>query len=483
MTTTEHRTYGGWRRARAMGLFGLGFVQTLIVLAALAAALITTAVDITATAVVAPIAAAVVIGNVARWDGVSLAQAIVHRGRWLTGSARGRIRFRGGVMAPPEHAWDLPGVLAPTTLLDAPGGYGVVWNRRLGTMTVTLRCAAQSTWLADPDAATTWVTNWGGWLASLGHIPTVRWVNVTVDTAPDAGTRLADYITDRLAPGGPTAAIRILQQLVATAPQAAAEVQSSVSITFDPSASPVKPRSTVDRLAEVDRALPGLETSLSACGLTVLGRAATTDLAAMVRQAFDTDARDDLGRADDDLLDWANAGPVTAEEYPDRYEHDNATSVSWAWHEAPRQPVPHNVLARLLAPGEHAKRVSLIYRPLTAGQAAAEVEQQVNAAQFRSAYRRARRLDPTARELADIERATAAAREEALGAGLGLVSLWVTTTVTDPSLADRAVADIESRADTCKIRLRRLWRSQAAGFATTLPCGVCPPVLSGVWPH
>ena len=51
----------------------------------------------------------------------------------------------------------------------------------------------------------------------------------------------------------------------------------------------------------------------------------------------------------------------------------------------------HNVLARLLAPGEHAKRVSLIYRPLTAGQAAAEVERQVNAAQFRSAYRRARR--------------------------------------------------------------------------------------------
>ncbi|GAA0949037.1 SCO6880 family protein [Virgisporangium aurantiacum] len=483
MTTTEHRTYGGWRRARAMGLFGLGFAQTLIVLAALTAALITAAVSITATAIVGPVAAAIVLGNVARWDGVSLGQAIVHRARWLAGAGRGHTTFRGGVMAPPEHAWDLPGVLAPTALLDTPAGYGVVWNRRLGTMTVTLRCAAQSTWLADPDAANAWVANWGGWLAGLGHVPTVRWTTVTVDTAPDAGTRLTDYITHRLAPGGPTAALRILKHLVATAPQAAADVQTTVSITFDPNASPAKPKSTVDRLAEIDRALPGLETSLSACGLTVLGRATATDLAAMVRQAFDPDIRGDLNLAGSDLMDWDNAGPVAAEEFPDRYQHENATSVSWAWHEAPRQPVAHHILARLLAPGEHPKRVSLIYRPLTAGQAAAEVERQVNAAQFRSAYRRARRLDPTARDVADIEQAAAAAREEALGAGLGLISLWVTATVTDPALLDRAVADIESRADACKVRLRRLWRSQAAGFATTLPCGVCPPVLSGVWPH
>ncbi|GAB3849335.1 hypothetical protein GCM10029963_33570 [Micromonospora andamanensis] len=490
----ETRTYGGWRRARPLGMFGLGFGQTMVVLAAMTVALITVSVSLTALAVVGPVCLIVIVGNVAQWDGVSLAQALVQRFRWVTGAGRGRTSFRGGVMSAQEHAWQLPGVLAPTVLLsvdDGHGGtYGVVWHRRLRTMTVTLRCAAQSTWLADPEAATAWVSNWGGWLAGLGHVPIVRWVAVTVDTAPDSGTRLADYITGRLAPDGPAAAVRMIQQLIAAAPQAAADVQTTVSITFEPAASPARPKTVPDCLAEVDRALPGLQDALAGCGLTVLGRATAAQIAGIVRHAFDPTSRGEVTRllsaapnAAAELLDWSNAGPVAAEEHTDRYEHDGATSVTWAWHEAPRQPVTHHVLARLLAPGEQPKRVTLLYRPMTAGQAAGEVEQQVNAAQFRSAYRRARKLDPTARDIADHEQATQAAREEALGAGVGLISLWVTTTVLDPADLGRAIADVESRAETCKVRLRRLWRSQAAGFAVTLPAGICPPVLAQQWPN
>ncbi|MDG4833029.1 hypothetical protein O7627_27530 [Solwaraspora sp. WMMD1047] len=490
--TAEPRSYGGWRRARGMGLMGLGFGQTMGVLAAVIAALITVTVNLKALIVVGPLCLAVAAGNLVRWDGVSLAQALLRWSRWTAGVGRGQTSFRGGVMAVGEHAWQLPGVLAPTVLLDVEDErgerYGVVWHRRIGTMTVTLRCAAQSTWLADPDAANAWVANWGGWLAGLGHVPIVRWVAVTVDTAPDSGRRLSDYVHGRLAPDGPAAAVRVLEQLVATAPRAAADVQTTVSITFDPGMSASRPRTMPDRLAEVDQALPGLRDSLAGCGLTVLGTASATQLAGMVRGAFDPASRAEIGRLLDiatagDLLGWENAGPVAADEHRDRYEHDGAVSVSWAWHEAPRQPVTHDVLARLLAPGQFPRRVSLLYRPLTAGQAAAEVERQVNAAQFRAAYRRARRLDPTARDVADQEQAVAAAREEALGAGVGLVSLWVTSTVLDPADLGRAVADVEARADTCKIRLRRLWASQSTGFAVTLPAGICPPVLAGHWPH
>ncbi len=492
----EPRTYGGWRRARSMGLFGLGFTQTMVVLAAMIALLITVSVSMAALAVVGPVCLLVIAGNVAQWDGVSAAQALTQRLRWAAATARGQTSYRAGLIASgAEHAWHLPGVLAPTVLLSTTDnhggdGYGVVWHRRLGTMTVTLRCAAQSTWLADQEAADSWVANWGGWLAGLGHIPMVRWVAVTVDTAPEPGTRLADYILGRLAPDGPAAAVQVLRQLVATAPNAAADVQTTVSITFDPSASPAKPRTLADRLTEVDRALPGLQDSLAACGLTVLGRASAAQIAGTVRHCFDPATRGEVTRllaADPNaaagLLDWDNAGPISAEEHIDRYEHEGAASVSWVWHEAPRQPVTHHVLARLLAPGDHPKRVTQLYRPLSAGQAAAEVERQVNAAQFRSAYRRARKLDPTARDLADHEQAAQAAREEALGAGVGLLSLWVTTTVLDPADLPRAVADIESRAEACKVRLRRLWRSQAAGFAVTLPTGICPPVLAQQWPH
>lgn len=494
-SSPAQRTYGGWRKSRALGLFGLGFAQTMLVLGAVTVAFVTMSVSIAAIAVVGPVCAAIVVGNVVRWDGVTLGHALTQRVRWASGSRRGQTVYRGGASAPAELRWDLPGVLAPTVLLEVgdqlAGGYGVVWHQRLGTMTVTLRCAAQSTWLADEDAATAWVSNWGGWLAGLGHIPMVRWVSVTVDTAPDSGTRLADYISGRIAPDGPAAAVQVLRQLVAAAPQAAADVQTTVSITFDPAASPARPRTTADCLTEVDRAMPGLEDALATCGLTVLGRASGTHLAGLIRHAFDPACRGEVTRLINgdpataaELLDWVDAGPVGAVELPDRYEHDGATSVSWAWHEAPRQPVTHHVLARLLAPGDHPKRVSLLYRPLTAAQAAAEVERQVNAAQFRTAYRRARKLDPTARDLADHEQAAQAAREEALGAGVGLISVWVTTTVLDPDDLGRAIADVEARAETCKVRLRRLWHSQAAGFAATLPgAGICPPALSGLWPH
>jgi len=119
----------------------------------------------------------------------------------------------------------------------------------------------------------------------------------------------------------------------------------------------------------------------------------------------------------------------------------------------------------------------------TAGEAARIVEREVNAASFRDALRAAQKRDENARDRADKERALRAAREEAAGAGVGLMSMFVTVTVLDEDELGRAVADIESRAEVAKIRLRRLWASQAAGFATTLPCGLCPPQLATQWPR
>jgi len=177
-------------------------------------------------------------------------------------------------------------------------------------------------------------------------------------------------------------------------------------------------------------------------------------------------------------MSWADAGPVGAEEEWAFYRHDSGTSVTWAWHEAPRQQVTSTVLTRLMSPGKFPKRVTLLYRPLSAGQAAGILEDQVNAAAFRDAYRKAQGRDETARDQADREQAVRAAREEAMGAGVVLMSLYVTATVPDPADLPAAVADVEARADQSKIRLRRMYGAQAAGFAATLPAGVCPTQLA-----
>jgi hypothetical protein len=122
--------------------------------------------------------------------------------------------------------------------------------------------------------------------------------------------------------------------------------------------------------------------------------------------------------------------------------------------------------------------VTLLYRALPAGDAARVLEGQVNAAAFRDAYRRAQRRDETARDVADRDQAHRAAQEEALGAGVVLLSVYVTVTALEPALLDDAVADVTARADQSKIRLRRLYGGQATGFATTLPLGLHPAHLA-----
>jgi hypothetical protein len=89
----------------------------------------------------------------------------------------------------------------------------------------------------------------------------------------------------------------------------------------------------------------------------------------------------------------------------------------------------------------------------------------------------------TARDAHDHARARQAADEEARGAGVGLIGLYVTVTVTDPAQLGRAVADTEASAEFSKIQLRRLYRSQAAGFTATLPCGICLTELAARLRH
>ena len=319
----------------------------------------------------------------------------------------------------------------------------------------------------------------------------VRHVAVTVDTAPDQGSKLADYWAERGVPDAPPSALRVLSQLVQVSPAAAADVETRVSITFAPDASPARPRTVDEAVEEIGRALPGLQDALGLCGVAVLGRADPRYLAGTVQAAFDPTVRGQMARllanptasTAGEWLSWEHAGPIAADELRDRYVHDSGISVSWAMHEAPRQQVHSDVLARLVAPGRYPKRVTLMFRPMPAGDAARAVEREVNAAAFRAAYNQVQRRDESARDATDRERAMQAAREEATGAGICLLSLYVTVTVLDEADLGKAVADVESRADVAKIRLRRLWSSQAAGFAATLPCGVCPPTLSQQWPR
>jgi hypothetical protein len=457
-----------------------------VILGALLALMIVMTADPAALLFVAPPVLVAVAFGLARIGGEPLALAAVRRLRWRYGSARKYTSYRVAVVAEHSPAFRMPGVLAPLTLLDAEDGYGgrygIVLDRRTRLMTPTLRVVPASMWLADRDDADAWVANWGGWLASLGYLPMLRWVTVTVDTAPEPGSTLADSVAAALDPTSPPAARQIMARLAQAAPAAAADVDTRVSITFDPKAAPAAPADLTAAAAEVGRTMHGLESALGTCGVTVLGRASAAEIAGVVRTAFDPAARGEVNRIlaqpqgapSVQGLGWTDAGPVGAEEEPGCYRHDSGISVTWGWHEAPRQNVTSDVLARLLAPGRYPKRVSLQYRPLPAAEAIRVLETEVNAAQFRAIYKRRTGRDETARDNYDQARAQQAAAEEAAGAGVCLISLYVTVTVASAAELPRAIAETEAAAESSKIRLRQMTYAQAAGWAATLPCGICP---------
>ncbi len=483
------RTYGGWRRARGLGLFGLSSAGTVVVLACVVIPLIFGAISLRAGLIAAVPAAVVAGATLARVDGVTLGQVVQRRFRWWWGTLRGYGTFRSGAVVEHARAWSLPGPLAATCLLTATDGrgqnYGLIWDRRTGFLTATLRCAAASTWLVDGEDADAWVSNWHSWLAGLGYSPVIRWVSVTVDTAPEPGTTLQEHVLPQLDPRCPSDVNALMREVVARSPAAAADVETRVSITFDPGRSAQRHGDPDDKVAEVGRILTGLESALGSCGVTVLGKATAEELAAVVRGAFDPACRGEVERLlaspperRGQALEWADASPAAAEEAWDRYRHDSGVSVSWGWHEPPRQQVTSGVLTRLLSPGRYGKRVTILYRALSAGESARILEEQVNAAAFRDAYRRSQKRDETARDAADRIRAQQAAREEAQGAGVVLMSMYLTATVNDERELPAAFADIEARAEQSKIRVRRLFGSQAAGFAATLPAGVHPVHLA-----
>ena len=494
-TLPRPRDYGGWRLSRGIGMMGLGTTGTLAVLGAVLALIITGTADARALLYMGPPVLAAGAAGLIRKSGEPLTMIVLRRARWWHGSARKRSHFRADVVREHSPAFTLPGVLAPLALLDAEDGYGgrygLVLDRRTGYLTVTWRVVPASLWLADREEADGWVANWGGWLAGLGHQPALRWVTVTVDTAPEPGSTLADRVARALDPAAPATARQILGQLVDAAPAVAADVDTLVSVTIDPRALPASPGTLPEAVAETGRVLYGLESALGTCGVSVAGRLTAGEIAGIVRTAFDPAARGEVNRiaasaragGDAEPLGWADAGPVGAEEMADRYEHDSGVSVTWAWAEAPRQNVTADVLARLVAPGRYCKRVSLQYRPLPATAAARLLESEVNASLFRAQYRRRTGRDETARDAFDQARARQAAVEEAGGAGVCLVSLYATVTVTDQADLPRAVAGTEASAAASKIRLRRMTYSQAAGFAATLPCGICPPDLARRMPH
>jgi len=383
-TTTAGRTYGNWRRPRSQGLYGQSTAVTYTGIGALIVALLLVVfVSPAAGLVFAGLALLVIAPLMVRINGRTAYQSVGLRWQWSRHKRRRAHVYRSGPLsAVPNGSHRLPGLLAHTHLYEGedPFGrtFGMIHAPKEGNYTVVLRAEPQGAALVGQTQVDTWVSGWGRWLGELGQTGDIVGTTVVIDTSPDSGERLRAEVNYLLREDAPALAREILTQTAQEYPTGSAVMSARVAITFK--AGTAEHRTHPEEMAvEIGTRLPELYMSLREAGLDATPMDGWA-VAETVRVAYDPAAQQLIdearGSGDGPQVVWADVGPAAHHEKWGSYVHDSGVSVTFAMEEAPRGTVREQVLRRLLEPHRDLarKRITLIYRPHSAGDAATIVD-------------------------------------------------------------------------------------------------------------
>lgn len=476
------RTYGNWRKPTSAGLLGLGSVGTALLLGGLVLVVVAVMISglIAALIVASGIGVALLLLVVRDAHGKNALSRLGAHSGWALSRAKGESGYRSGPIGRvPWATFQLPGIAAPTRLSEHVDSHGrpfaLLLTPAVGSYTVVFGTEPDGAALVDQEQIDSWVAEWGHWLSSLGDEQGIEAASVTIETAPDSGSRLRREVAMNIDPNAPAFARAVLDQAVAGYPEGSSTVKAFVALTFQGALRVGARRRAPDEMArELAARLPGLSAGLQATGAGAAQPLTAQEICEIVRVAYDPAAAVliDEAHAGGEIpeLSWSDVGPAAARASWDGYRHDSAYSTTWAMTVAPRGSVQSSVLARLLAPHRDIarKRVTLLYRPIDAARAAALVEADLSAAQFRQTST----SKPAARDTLAVRAAAATASEEASGAGLVNFGALVTATVLDADHELDARAAVDNLAATARLRLRPVYGSQDSAFAAALPLGL-----------
>jgi len=464
---------------------GLGSVGTALLIGGLVVVVITVAAAGVAKALVLAAALFGFLLLLVRKDrhGKSLLSRGAARMGWWAARSRGSHLYRSGPLG--RALWgtfQLPGLVAASRLSEHTDSYGrpfaLLHVPATGSYSIVIGTEPDGAALVDGEQIDLWVTDWGHWLATLADEPSLEAASVTIETAPDSGSRLRREVQMNVDENAPAFARAMLAEVVARYPLGSSTVKSYIALTFAAVGRTGGKRRTPEEMGrELAARLPGLTQTLQATGAGAAHPLAAQELCEVVRVAYDPaaavliDEAHSVGQTPD--MTWVDVGPSAHEASWDGYRHDSAFSVTWSMTSAPHGTVQSGILARLLAPHRDIarKRVTLLYRPIDPGAAAAMVEADLSAAQFRATATD----KPTARDLRAVRAAASTASEEASGAALVNFGLLVTASVMDQSMEADARAAIASLAATARLRLRPVYGAQDSAFAAALPLGLVLP--------
>lgn len=473
-TAKEMRTYGNWRRPDSRGLGGLGKLGTGIMVGGMLLVIVWMMARGLLEGILVGVIIATFLGLVLARDAhhKSLLIRLIERATWWDVARSGSHLYRSGPLSRLGFGrHQLPGVLAATDLsecVDAHGRRFALLGLAKHRYSVVIATSPDGAALVDQSQIDQWVAKWGSWLTNLGDEPGLIAAQVTVESAPDSGAELRRGVMSRIDPDAPPFAVQVMHEVVADYPAASQSVRAWVALTFSTDLD-------VDDFGrELGTRLPHLTAGLQEAGAGATKVCNAEDVCRLVRIAYDPAVAATLDEittsASRPTLSWQEVGPAAHEVHWDHYVHDSGLSMSWEMTEAPRGAVPEQILARLLAPHREIqrKRVSLLYRPIQVGQAAALVEKDLDAARFRVDAE----TQPTARAQLAVDRAEKTAMEEASGAGLTNFAMLVTATVPNDAGLERAIAAVDGLKATARLQLRPCYGSQDSAFAAGLPLGI-----------
>lgn len=476
-------TYGNWRRPDSGGIGNLSSLVTMmIVIAPIFAILIFLAFGWSwvLLAYLAGCAVMVVLFTVKDRHARTAAHRVGARLGYGWARISGSTAYRSGPLSRiPWGRHQLPGLLAQSTLSEAVDSYGrrfaLIYVPSTKHYTVVLGADPDGMSLVDQKHIDDRVAYWGEWLAKLAHEPGLAGASVTIETAPDSGSRLRREVGSNLVEDSPDLAKAMFAEVMDRYPAGSALTRGYITLTYR---ADTKRRRDVAAMAhELATRLPVLTGGLADTGAGIAEPLDAQELCEAIRMAYDPACTGliEQARADGETpdLEWSEVGPVSFQTGWDFYRHDSGISRTWEMTLPPRGEVYSDVLQSLLAPVESCdrKRVTMIYQPYDPTRAVSTVESDKDAADFRVATA----SRPSARAQAAAGAAKQMTKEEAKGAGVVEFAMLVTATVADPERMDDAAAAIENLSASARVRLRPVYGAQDSAFAAALPLGLILP--------
>ena len=381
----------------------------------------------------------------------------------------------------PGGRYRLPGLLATTTLhvgTDRHGNeFGMIHHPADHRYTVIVDCLPGGDEAVVRSEKDLYTADWGIYLADLGLASDIVGATVVVENIPATGLRLARLVEREMATAAPGLSAEFVRQSSVRMPSGRHRTLARLSITFR-ATTRERQKEPEEMAAELARRLPDLYGHLAGAGVDAQPMTAA-EIVATAHRSYNPSTENDFEELDiagqPHGVAWEDAGPGRARTEWGHYRHDGATSVVWEMAAPPESVFTDTVLKPLLAPHDDLprKRLTLIYRPYSAGDAAKKVEKQHRDALHAINSRGAKISSAEAEKRLEI---TSQARKEMVtGAGQLRYSALLTITAQDPAEVGNAAAVTESLAARARLRLRRAHGFQDAGFAAGLGLGVLLP--------